>query len=100
MGIRIRLGLGAVPLRSMGIHQPSRLGMDSRLRVGTRMGRLAEWWRLLRLGPDGSRSRPNGFRWPAAYPVGLFTDASYIRPAYPPALEPRSPQHLQPDHDH
>src|SRR5690606_6101543 len=50
LGIGLRMGLGAVPLRPLEIRRLLRMDVDSRVRVGSRMGELALRWRLLRMG--------------------------------------------------
>ena len=55
MGIELLLGLGALPLRSLVLRRLLRMELDARLRVGTCMGILEKWRRLLRMGTHGSR---------------------------------------------
>ena len=57
LGLRLLVGLGAVPLRALGARQPSRLGVDPRPHVLGRVGRVAHRsrLRLRRLGSRRSR---------------------------------------------
>lgn len=54
LGIRLCLGMGTVPLWTMDVYRLLRLGLGTGLRVGPGLGKLAEWWRLLRLGTAGA----------------------------------------------
>ncbi len=56
LGLRLRLGLGTVPLRSLGHAARPRLGVDPRAHLRGRVGRLAHGPRRLRVRRLGSGS--------------------------------------------
>lgn len=49
--------MGPVPLRTVVLGRLLRVGLDTRLRMGARLGHLEKRRRLLRVGTDGSKGQ-------------------------------------------
>src|ERR1051326_6652442 len=55
MDLVLSVGMGSVPLRPLDARSFLRLGLGSRLLLGSRLGGVEKWRRILRLGANGPR---------------------------------------------
>ena len=86
--------MGPVPLRTVVLGRLLRVGLDTRLRMGARLGHLEKWWWVLRMGTNGTKGEYSRTRQSPGALLDFLAYSLHVQPRNASPLPQAQPNHI------